>query len=70
MSGNVDEWCLNEYDHPQRISLSGTARRVVHGGACNLDLTYARASYRSVDAPAPRFVALGLRVVRSSPSFA
>jgi sulfatase-modifying factor enzyme 1 len=33
MSGNVDEWCLNEFKTPRRADLSGTARRVVRGGS-------------------------------------
>src|SRR5262245_46654442 len=68
MSGNVWEWCLNEYDHPQRTGLSGTARRVVRGGSWGNDQGYARASYRAYYAPGNRYYDVGLRVVRSSPS--
>ncbi|MBN1430849.1 MAG: SUMF1/EgtB/PvdO family nonheme iron enzyme [Anaerolineae bacterium] len=33
MSGNVWEWCLNEYDNPQNIGLGGGDGRVVRGGS-------------------------------------
>jgi hypothetical protein len=33
MSGNVWEWCLNEYEKPERIQLSGTESRVLRGGS-------------------------------------
>ena len=68
MSGNVWEWCLNEHDRPQCTDLSGSARRVVRGGASNSVQLYARASCRLDLAPDNRFYNLGLRVVRSSPS--
>jgi len=70
MSGNVEEWCLNEHDYPQRTGLSGTARRVVHGGSWFFDQVDKRASFRRNYAPDSRNDNLGLRVVRSSPSLA
>ena len=70
MSGNVEEWCLNEHDYPQRTGLSGTARRVVRGGSWFNDLDFARASSRAGPAPGNRRRLVGLRVVRSSPSLA
>ena len=70
MSGNVEEWCLNEHDHPQRTGLSGTARRVVRGGSWNGTQGNARASHRNDNAPDNRNNNVGLRVVRSSPSLA
>jgi formylglycine-generating enzyme required for sulfatase activity len=75
MSGNVWEWCLNEYDRPQHTGLSGTARRVVRGGSCgNVQLFnaqfLARTLSRSSSVPVNRAYDLGLRVVRSSPSLA
>jgi formylglycine-generating enzyme required for sulfatase activity len=68
MSGNVDEWCLNEHEPPQRTGLSGTARRGVRGGSWSHDQASARASFRSDFAPVFCDNLLGLRVVRSSPS--
>jgi len=44
MGGNVEEWCLNEHDHPQRIALSGTARREVRGGSWLHTQVYAYAA--------------------------
>jgi formylglycine-generating enzyme required for sulfatase activity len=69
MSGNVWEWCLNEHDLPQRTGLSGTARRVVRGGSWGIVQDDARASFRLDLAPDNRLNLVGLRVVRSSPSF-
>ena len=34
MSGNVEEWCLNEYGNPKNVAVSGDERRVVRGGSC------------------------------------
>jgi hypothetical protein len=44
MSGNVWEWCLNEYDNLRRTGLSGDARRAVRGGSWRGSQPYARAS--------------------------
>jgi hypothetical protein len=44
MSGNVWEWCLNEYDRPENVTPAGDARRVVRGGAWNNNQTNARAA--------------------------
>ena len=48
MSGNVWEWCLNEYDKPDRFQEEGDANRVVRGGSChyNVDLASALARFR------------------------
>jgi hypothetical protein len=66
MSGNVWEWCLNEYDNPQRTNLSGSARRVVRGGSWDSVERNARASSRNDYDAGYRLNLLGLRVVRSS----
>ena len=78
MSGNVGEWCLDEYYSPQRTDLSEPARRVVRGGSWNLGRGVAHASSRYYSAPEHRNNPtpglrgpnVGLRVVRSSPSLA
>jgi len=68
MSGNVLEWCLNEYDKPKNINLSSSARRVVRGGSWYYGSDYARAAYRYYYfAPDYRVVNQGFRVVCSSP---
>jgi len=33
MSGNVWEWCLNEYHNPRKVAVSGYESRVVRGGS-------------------------------------
>ena len=33
MSGNVWEWCLNEYENPTNVEEGGEARRAVRGGS-------------------------------------
>jgi hypothetical protein len=33
LSGNVWEWCLNEYSNPERVQVSGTESRVLRGGS-------------------------------------
>lgn len=64
MTGNVWEWCLNEYKNPQNINLTGTARRVVRGGAWDNSPEFCRASYRVRLDPDDRDDILGLRLVR------
>jgi formylglycine-generating enzyme required for sulfatase activity len=70
MNGNVNEWCLNEYETPRRAGLSGTVRRVVRGGSWNDTQDRVRAAYTYVLTPGLRGAALGLRVARSSPGLA
>jgi formylglycine-generating enzyme required for sulfatase activity len=67
MAGNVWEWCLNEYENPQRQGLGGDARRVVRGGSWDYARGYARCAYRGVSSPGDRFINLGLRLVCVAP---
>lgn len=67
MSSNVWEWCLNEYEHPERMVLAGDVRRVVRGGSWDYDQDDARATYRNLADPGNRDNDLGFRVVCSSP---
>ncbi|MBI3958286.1 MAG: SUMF1/EgtB/PvdO family nonheme iron enzyme [Chloroflexi bacterium] len=46
MSGNVWEWCLNEYEKPERIQTEGDEWRVVRGGNYFLSAASASASSR------------------------
>ncbi len=63
LSGNVWEWCLNEYDNPERIQLEGDAMRVVRGGSWGDLGNVAAAPFRGSSHPGDRFVNYGFRVV-------
>lgn len=64
MSGNVWEWCLNNYDNPGQTTLSGTARRVARGGSWTFDQSQARVAVHIVNDPVKRDLSQGFRVVR------
>jgi formylglycine-generating enzyme required for sulfatase activity len=69
MSGNVWEWCLNEFENPQRKGMSGDAPRSVRGGSW-FDLQVgARCGYRYHYVPDFRNFNLGFRVCCASPIF-
>ena len=61
--------CHNAACQFRLVGLPATARRVVRGGSWNNAQDHVRASYRNDNAPDNRVYDLGLRVVRSSPSF-
>jgi formylglycine-generating enzyme required for sulfatase activity len=67
LSGNVWEWCLNEYENPQNIVPTGTARRVLRGGSWYNNPGLCRAAFRYTDGPGNRHGNLGLRLVRAVP---
>jgi formylglycine-generating enzyme required for sulfatase activity len=67
LAGNVWEWCLNEYDKPERQVGKGDARRVVRGGSWLNYRDPARCAYRSGLAPGSRGRGLGLRLVCVAP---
>jgi formylglycine-generating enzyme required for sulfatase activity len=46
LSGNVWEWCLNEYDRPERTQEEGDANRVLRGSSWNVIVEYASALAR------------------------
>jgi hypothetical protein len=64
LSGNVWEWCLNEYENPQNIDPMGTARWVLRGGSWGNGTEGCRAAFRDPVGPGFRSFTLGLRVVR------
>jgi hypothetical protein len=63
MSGNVFEWCLNEYESATNMDVSGDARRVVRGGSWYNKQDYARAAYRGRFNPDFRDNHVGFRLV-------
>jgi hypothetical protein len=63
LSGNVWEWCLNEYAAPERVEVSGDAPRVVRGGSFFYKRESARSRYRDRDLPYWRNLGHGFRIV-------
>ena len=65
MSGNVWEWCLNEYIDSGNTALEGDAVRVWRGGSWSFDGHNARAVDRFRFVPNSRFIDSGFRVAVS-----
>lgn len=63
MSGNVLEWCLNEFDNPANIALDRDVRRVVRGGSWFVNLNFARTTSRYWFFPGRWDDSYGFRVV-------
>jgi formylglycine-generating enzyme required for sulfatase activity len=71
MAGNLWEWCLNTYEHPEmpeslRIMESNTSR-VRRGGSWGGDPEFLRVSYRFRNGADLRFDGLGFRLVQDIP---
>lgn len=67
MAGNVWEWCVNEYDNPANIELTGQQARVVRGGSWSYGPVVARSAYRGNFDPGSRRAYSGFRVLCSAP---
>ncbi len=67
LSGNVWEWCLNTYENPKYISVSGSNERVLRGGSWFGSSGLARASFRLNDHPDFRNFSIGFRLCCFSP---
>jgi formylglycine-generating enzyme required for sulfatase activity len=63
MTGNVWEWCLNEYKQPQRQGLVGDGRRVARGGSWGGGRVNVRTAYRNYYRPVNRNNLIGFRLV-------
>lgn len=63
MSGNVSEWCLNQYAMSVAVNLGGKARRAVRGGSWSDEHGLASCTYRVHFPPDYRLNDLGFRVV-------
>lgn len=68
MSGNVWEWCLNEYAEPAKTQEAGDAPRVLRGGSWFDYVETAAARWRSRNFPGIRGDDVGFRVVLASSS--
>jgi formylglycine-generating enzyme required for sulfatase activity len=64
LSGNVWEWCLNEYISPECLEVTGDRPRVVRGGSFFYDRKSARTKYRDRDLPSWRNLGHGFRLGR------
>ncbi len=68
MSGNLWEWCLNDYSSPEIINGYGNGElKVLRGGSFDSYRYYAAASVRSYNSPYGRSNNNGFRVVVSAP---
>jgi formylglycine-generating enzyme required for sulfatase activity len=63
MSGNVWEWCMNEWERAASIDPRGGANRAVRGGSWLCDQTGATATVRIGVEPFIRSVIVGFRLV-------
>lgn len=67
LSGNVWEWCLNEYSKPESIGLGGDNNRVVRGGSWGNTLGNVRVSSRYYEYPYAHLDFFGFRLVVRPP---
>ena len=67
LSGNIWEWCLNEYDRPDEIETNTSGHeRVVRGGSWNYNPGVARGALRFRSGPGDRIGSVGIRLVSSA----
>jgi hypothetical protein len=63
LSGNIWERCLNLYENPNHISLTGNGFRVIRGGSWSYPAKFARTNHRHLCIPERRFNDGGFRIV-------
>lgn len=68
MTGNVWEWCLNEYQTPEAINIGSSERRTVKGGSWFNPQNLARAAERTEARVGSRFHDRGFRVCYKLPT--
>ncbi|MBK9750840.1 MAG: SUMF1/EgtB/PvdO family nonheme iron enzyme [Chloroflexi bacterium] len=67
VSGNLWEWCLNDYDLPETVSARSEEEKVLRGGSFNSYLNFAASSARYGNGPSIRSANFGLRLAVSFP---
>ncbi|MDX2161397.1 MAG: SUMF1/EgtB/PvdO family nonheme iron enzyme [bacterium] len=67
LAGNLFEWCLNDYEKPETLSISRTEYKVLRGGSFNSSQNDAASSSRNLNHPFNRNFNYGLRLVVSAP---
>jgi formylglycine-generating enzyme required for sulfatase activity len=63
MIGNVEEWCLSEYDTAKNDDLDNMNNRVFRGGSWVFNMQPARVTYRSSGDPSSQNNIVGFRIV-------
>lgn len=66
MSGNILEWCLNEYENPRMVEVTGDSDRALRGGSWYDFWLVARCAFRGVNDPDFRDDTIGFRLMCSS----
>ena len=67
LAGNVWEWCLNDWENPENLGVSGEASRVLRGGSWDDNTQDLRAAFRLHGRPGDRGGDIGFRVYRVAP---
>jgi formylglycine-generating enzyme required for sulfatase activity len=62
MSGNVWEWCLNKFETPKDLDITGDSRRAIRGSSWEDSFETACAAFRIYSYPYYRLTSLGFRV--------
>lgn len=66
MTGNVLEWCANEFGEPWQVDVHSPNSRVMRGGSWFLIPAYSRTTFRVGDDPYMRFNSVGFRLAATS----